>query len=932
MNTRNAPLSPVSVGDSEYSLGKYPTLDKRDPYNSNNPASPPDSAGGNRAMNGFPMAPGPGPRSVGGPSPPPSVARSSTGSAMYARSESGRSMRDENNETILGVHYIALKKFLQSTSKDGRANPPPNRARDKLLRLSPVQFLELSTDVYDELLRRERITRKVPGPPPPPFLQPEDNFHPKRNQARQKLSTLGMPRFRDLATDVFCELERRFEGFARGDIPRMGSPGSRGPPSRTGTPVNGMPPRGLRRPSNASSIRSMRMNDYPIPPSPGIPPNGFDRPLQKQFQSNTIVPNKSTMVEEDDDNDAFGLEGADRESKRSADAASETDKRLLEESQSQVREMQSKLDDLENQLKRKDDELNRALDEHQTKASAGDMEKQQWSDMRADLEGQLSDAKNLNNNLRIELDRAREDHAAEESQLRDQLLQAEQNMRSMEDMSRNGSGDAELQRENEELRMALNDQQRVTEEVRQEAQQFLVEMKALSEQHSPSWEKQAELQRTVETLEQEVRDWRNRYARAKTQLRNMRASSIGLTLEQDAAKYIRERGFTEENGLVKDVHVTKFQIAIDELLKKARTENPEVIIDSMKAVVVAVRRITKEVDASPPREEELLRQQQKMKNRVSATANNLITASKNFASAAGISPVSLLDAAASHLVAALVELLRTVKIRATPAGELEEEEDGVMTPIDSTGFFSNRTSTQQEVFAQPQTYAQPQAYAQPQVYGQPQPQDVVSPLVPPPRFNGLGMNRDSTQSSAYSPVNSPRESTEPYSSRRSMPRNLPNSVNGVYTDKNLPPAPNGYGSQRPDITMEDLKIYLDNQSDMLVETIQNLVGSIRGDASIAQINEQILSIADIVGRMISELEASGSRDEMLERLLSCRQRLLEAGEHGQDLASRGLDPQDREWRMWTQTLPPIAFEIARETKGLVERIGDMIMSNGDDFS
>jgi hypothetical protein len=321
MNTRNAPLSPISVGGSEY-FGKYPSPDNGDPYNSNNraPVSPPDSGGANGNMNGFP-----GPRSVGGPSPPPSVARSSTASGMmYSRSESGRSMRDENNEVILGVHYVALKKFLSSTSKDGRANPPPNRARDKLLRLSAVQFLELSTDVYDELLRRERLSRAGAGPKPPPFLQPEDNFHPKRNQARQKLSTLGPPRFRDLATDVFCELERRFEGFARGEIPR--SPGSaRGPPSRTGTPVNGMnglPPRGMRRPSNASSIRSdfRGYGDY-IPPSPGMPPNGFNQtPQQKQFQSNTIVPNKSTMLEEDDDDDEkddFAMNGGpDRSSKR----------------------------------------------------------------------------------------------------------------------------------------------------------------------------------------------------------------------------------------------------------------------------------------------------------------------------------------------------------------------------------------------------------------------------------------------------------------------------------------------------------------------------------------------------------------------------------------------------------------------------------------
>lgn len=87
----------------------------------------------------------------------------------------------------------------------------------------------------------------------------------------------------------------------------------------------GMPPRGMRRPSDASSVRSgaPRLSDYPAPPSPGMGPNGLQ---QKQFQSNTIVPNKSTMVEEDDDgldsedNAGFGMESAvNRASKRSAD-------------------------------------------------------------------------------------------------------------------------------------------------------------------------------------------------------------------------------------------------------------------------------------------------------------------------------------------------------------------------------------------------------------------------------------------------------------------------------------------------------------------------------------------------------------------------------------------------------------------------------------
>lgn len=332
---RNAPpLSPVSAVGSEWSVSKYQTDDN--PYNLSraNLASPPNSGGsnGNMSMNGFTT----GPRSNGGPSPPPSVGRSSNGTNNYPRSDSMRSnSRSDMDEAVLGDHYVALKAFL--LSRDPNPKQQPNKARDKLLRLSSVQFYELSTDVYDELVRRQAAARAPPNAPnsPPPFLSPEKTFHPKRNQARQRLSSLGPPRFRDLAADVFHELERRFPHFAGGGIPRAGSATSNrgGPGSRTGTPVNNMGygPRGpgdRRRPSDASSIRGPPPLDvYGVPPSPGLPSNEYGRPMQRQLnQNNTIVPNKSTMLEEDDDGapddegaDAYGAARAvNRASKRSA--------------------------------------------------------------------------------------------------------------------------------------------------------------------------------------------------------------------------------------------------------------------------------------------------------------------------------------------------------------------------------------------------------------------------------------------------------------------------------------------------------------------------------------------------------------------------------------------------------------------------------------
>ncbi|KAJ6783924.1 hypothetical protein PWT90_11040 [Aphanocladium album] len=626
---------------------------------------------------------------------------------MYARSDvgppgggpgggpGGPPRTADLDEGVLHEHYLTLRVFLNS--RDSAAKQQPNKARDKLLRLSSVQFYELSTDVFDELMRRQASARIPANAPnrPPAFLLPEKTFHPKRNQARQRLSSLGHPRFRDLAADVFSELERRFPKFVGGDIPRGNSAMSNRSGGRTGTPVNGgYPPRGqsrMRRPSDASSMRGgpPPPDPYGVPPSPSLGNGDYNRPMPKQLnQNNTIIPNKSTMLEEDD-----------------GDGSSEAERKLIEDYESQLRELREKLADMESQ--KKDDDS---------------QEKQQWAD-------KLAEAESRNSSMQQELERIKDNHDRETRDLQSRLAEMERNSGSMR-----GGGD--LEAENEELRHSLQRQQRVTEEVRHEAQEFLREMRTLSEQSHARYEKQVELERNVEALEGEVKEWRNRYARTKTQLRSLRSSSMGLSEDAEGARMIREKGFGDDNGLVKDVHVTRYQIAIDELLQSARRDNPEKTIDAMKSVVVSVRRITRDADGVARHDDQMAQQQGKLKARVSATANNLITATKNFASGAGISPVSLVDAAASHLTVAIVELLRVCKIRPTPAGELEDDDDGSITPVDSQSFFSPR-STSHAGSAQ-------------------------NSLPAPPAFQGLGGMRASAESSAYSPISSPRESMDPY--------------------------------------------------------------------------------------------------------------------------------------------------------------------------
>jgi len=89
----------------------------------------------------------------------------------------------------------------------------------------------------------------------------------------------------------------------------------------------------------------------------------------------------------------------------------------------------------------------------------------------------------------------------------------------------------------------------------------------------------------------------------------------------------------------------------------------------------------------------------------------------------------------------------------------------------------------------------------------------------------------------------------------------------------------------------------------------------------------------------SSLRTQG--ETVVRKLATLRNRILDAGEKGRAIADEGREDEEgeRTWRQWNQSLPPIAFEIARETKELVLRV-DVIdgEQNGlrsagdDDFS
>lgn len=113
--------------------------------------------------------------------------------------------------------------------------------------------------------------------------------------------------------------------------------------------------------------------------------------------------------------------------------------------------------------------------------------------------------------------------------------------------------------------------------------------------------------------------------------------------------------------------------------------------------------------------------------------------------------------------------------------------------------------------------------------------------------------------------------------------------------------------------------------------IQRLVASVRGDAGIQQMTDEVDSISGVAGSIMAEAQRAGFGEQTV-RLGDCRARLMDALQRGRVLGGRGVGHGDGDWRMWAQTLPPIAFELARETKELVQRVGSAAGHGADDFS
>ena len=228
----------------------------------------------------------------------------------------------------------------------------------------------------------------------------------------------------------------------------------------------------------------------------------------------------------------------------------------------------------------------------------------------------------------------------------------------------------------QQLQSDFRRQQKVTSEVKQEASNFLHEMRSISERSSENSEREERLVTQVHSLEEEVNQWRSKYIHLKGQTRTQRASSIDCTIQQpNMGQIARKRGYIEHNGFLRHVNVTKLQVAIDELLRSARTSEPRLLFAQVRSIFVYARDIIQDAQRGTPISDDQAQKIKKYTKMISDTANNLMTAVRNFSASNGLSPICLVDAADSHITNVVVLLASAVKIGAPVSGEPEEEDD-----------------------------------------------------------------------------------------------------------------------------------------------------------------------------------------------------------------------------------------------------------------
>lgn len=330
--------------------------------------------------------------------------------------------------------------------------------------------------------------------------------------------------------------------------------------------------------------------------------------------------------------------------------------------------------------------------------------------------------------------------------------------------------------------------------------------------------------KVIRELDNQLREYKRKYEQAKTELRTVKATS---QLFLQPPKFDDQLPYSSDGGIL-DIHITAFQSSIDSLLTLGRSNAPTRVLQPMKTVVNAVTAIVDDVRAYERKTQRDhtdvdVESLQALRERAEATLSNLAVASKTHATSSGMSPVSLLDAAASHVSVTITEMGKAVQIR-------------------------RATKAEQEKFAIPQH--------------SPSSAPVTGGFAPSLRSVDENKVPHQRKASAVSVSSSKGRYYEAAASPHSRPTDLrrrPQSDNSSSEQTNSPPplfdqqrmSDDSGAAEGPEDNWAELTRYLDVQTGAIVVAIQSVLTGVRSATPSPSLNENLTQIITIVSSIVA---------------------------------------------------------------------------------
>ncbi|KAG1871839.1 hypothetical protein DFJ58DRAFT_713783 [Suillus subalutaceus] len=788
-----------------------------------------------------------------------------------------------------------------------------------------------------------------------PFLPVRDEFHPKRNQARQKLATLPSAKFEDLCSDVYFEIMRRYPEFTETEDPGVASPASAyddvpspefhtsprpdmpilPPSARTGRPSED---RGSSREEETRPRRSedthasRRKASYDQGADFGRRPSASASIPDATATSGMVIPNKSTIAEEDIEvpygremRESSGTAIDTREGVRELDTTDgeheHWDQRGgLNGLSARLRNVHTEDDDAGDVRSDEYDKVSlgrasvtsdRSIGGSRMPSAAGDEHERLKRDyefkiatmqsritsLERDLEQRELDTQQTVRHLEEELEGFRkraEEHGSAMKALKMELDDIQDfRTREKEREARRAQADEEelqilrdrCERLEEERSSGFGiDNSEIIEQLRSDMEGLMSELSDLSRRNDELMTAKDSDLTVIRDLDSQLKEYKRKYEQAKTELRSVKATS---QLFLQAPKMEDQLPMGPDGGLV-DIHVTAFVSAIDSLLTAGRSSAPTRVLVPMKAVVTSTTAIIDDVRAyeqRPSRADVDIDILHTLRERAEATLTNLVAASKTHATASGMSPVSLLDAAASHVSVTLTEIAKMIYMR--KASRAEQEEFMSSSSSGSLSYLSSARSTED---------VRPSFERKGSTFSIRRSEDVVSPPM--------------TAASRFAEAHSRRTPSEPSSSLTSSPppifdKSPITSALGAISDDSAPP-------EGGEDAWSELKPYLEAQTESIVYAIQSVLSGVRSPVPPPTLNENLTQIITIVSSIVAVCSdnlppASAQQGAEL---------LRELGEHARKLSEVQTLPEvTKESR---QVMAKSSFAVANAMKGLMK--------------